>query len=216
MRPSAATPNSLCAACGHVARWHDGEYARRERRDPGLIDRPCYYATPPADAACPCRGFEDSGDIAVRRVGGSAYSTWGGGGSITRAALLLFLFVVLGLALLYAYRSQTPAVPSVPVTQAIQEVQAGQVRRVTISGTTATIELTSGQKQRTTVAERDDVLQRAVIDYNTANPTRQIDLRYEETSQTLSVIGSILLSLLPVVLIGALFLYLLSAARRRS
>ena len=46
---------------------------------------------------------------------------------------LLVLVVVLGLGLLYAYRAQTPAVPTVPVTQAVQEIQQGRVLEVVSS-----------------------------------------------------------------------------------
>src|SRR5438477_251407 len=35
----------------------------------------------------------------------------------------------MGLALLYAYRSQTPAVPVVAITQAVQDVQAGKAKQ---------------------------------------------------------------------------------------
>ena len=40
----------------------------------------------------------------------------------------------MGLALLYAYRSQTPAVPVVAYSQAVQDVQAGKVKQVTNLG----------------------------------------------------------------------------------
>src|SRR5438445_1422081 len=119
----------------------------------------------------------------------------------------------MGLALLYAYRSQTPSVPTVPVTSAIQEINQGSVKSVTIIGNTAAIELTSGQKQQTKIADKDDIFQKAIVDYNTANPTRQVDLKYEENSQTFSVIGSILLSLLPVLLIGGFFFYMMRQAQ---
>ena len=121
--------------------------------------------------------------------------------------------MVMGLALLYAYRSQTPSVPTVPVTSAIQEINQGSVKSVTIIGNTAAIELTSGQKQQTKIADKDDIFQKAIVDYNTANPTRQVDLKYEENSQTFSVIGSILLSLLPVLLIGGFFFYMMRQAQ---
>ncbi|TME92674.1 MAG: ATP-dependent zinc metalloprotease FtsH, partial [Chloroflexi bacterium] len=113
----------------------------------------------------------------------------------------------------YAYRSQTPSVPTVPVTSAIQEINQGSVKSVTIIGNTAAIELTSGQKQQTKIADKDDIFQKAIVDYNTANPTRQVDLKYEENSQTFSVIGSILLSLLPVLLIGGFFFYMMRQAQ---
>ena len=43
-----------------------------------------------------------------------------------------------------------------------------------------------------------------------------IELRYASESQPVSVIGSIILSLLPVLLIGGFFYYLMMRARRGS
>ncbi len=119
----------------------------------------------------------------------------------------------MGLALLYAYRSQTTSIESIPVTQAIQEVQSGQVTQVAIIGNKATLDLVNKQKQQTTTNERSDNFEKAVLDYNAANPTKQVVLRYEEASATFSVLGSILLSLLPVVLIGGFFFYMMRQAQ---
>ena len=115
----------------------------------------------------------------------------------------------MGLGLLYAYRSQTPAIASVPMSQAIQEVNAGQVAKVTVTGNKATLELRGGDKQQTTVPDRDEVFQKVLADYNTANPTRQIVIDYQQEGASFGVIGSIFLSLLPVLLLGAFFSYLL-------
>ncbi len=122
----------------------------------------------------------------------------------------------MGLALLYAYRSQTTSIESIPVTQAIQEVQSGQVTQVTIIANKATLDLVNKQKQQTTTNERSDNFEKAVLDYNAANqgnPSKQVVLRYEEASATFSVVGSILLSLLPVVLIGGFFFYMMRQAQ---
>ena len=135
--------------------------------------------------------------------------------SVFRNGLLTLLLVVLGLGLLYAYRSQTPAMASIPYSQAIQEVNAGQVRKVVIAGSRATLELASGEKQQTTLPERDELLVKSVTDYNSANPSRPIVLEYQQESETFSVIGSIILSLLPVVLIGGFFYYMMRQAMRR-
>jgi ATP-dependent Zn protease len=121
----------------------------------------------------------------------------------------------MGLALLYAYRSQTPSIPTVPVTQAIQDVQAGRVRSVVIRGSEATLELVNGTRERTTIQQPDEVFAKAIVDYNAANPAHPVDLRYETESQTLPVIGSIVLSLLPVLLIGGFFYYMMMRARDR-
>jgi len=123
----------------------------------------------------------------------------------------------MGLALLYAYRSQTPAVQSIEITKAIQEVQAGQVKKVTIltGANKATIELVANpsDKQQTNLPDKDEVFQKALFDYNTANPSRQITIDYQQESATFSVIGSIFLSLLPVVLIGGFFFYMMRQAQ---
>jgi ATP-dependent Zn protease len=131
--------------------------------------------------------------------------------------VLTLLLVVLGLALLYAYRSQTPTIQTVTITQAIQEVNGGQVKKVTIfaGANRAVLELANADKQQTNLPERDEVFQKALFDYNTANPSRQITIDYQQESPTFSVIGSILLSLLPVFLIGGFFYYMMRQSQRR-
>src|SRR5438128_8207626 len=119
----------------------------------------------------------------------------------------------MGLALLYAYRSQTPSVQTVGLSAAIQDVQAGRVKSVIITGNSATIELTSGSREQTTIQEPDEIFAKTVLDYNATNPAQRVDLKYEKDSQTLSVVGSIVLSLLPVLLIGGFFFYMMRQAQ---
>ena len=119
----------------------------------------------------------------------------------------------MGLALLYAYRAQTPAIQTVPVTTAVQHVQAGRVKTVTVIANRAMLELTDNNKEQANLPDKDDPLLAAVTAYNTANPTRTVELRYEEQSATFSVVGSILLSLLPVLLIGGFFFYMMRQAQ---
>src|SRR5581483_8238107 len=121
----------------------------------------------------------------------------------------------MGLALLYAYRQQTPAIQTVTITKAIQDVQAGKVKSVTIIANKATVELTdpANTKVQVNLLDKDDPFLAAVTAYNNANPTRQVDLKAEEQSATFSVIGSILLSLLPVLLIGGFFFYMMRQAQ---
>ncbi|MBI3522137.1 MAG: ATP-dependent zinc metalloprotease FtsH [Chloroflexi bacterium] len=127
--------------------------------------------------------------------------------------ILTLLLVVMGVALMYAYRAQAPASASVPVSQAIQEIQAGQVRKVSLAGNKATLELNDNTKQLTTVPDKDDIFQKAIGDYNTANPTRGVQFTVEEPNQSFGIIGSVLLSLLPVVLIGGFFIYMMRQAQ---
>ncbi len=123
----------------------------------------------------------------------------------------------MGLALLYAYRSQAPAVQTITITEAVQAVQAGDVKSVTIVGNKANVDYTDGTtKKQTTLpdgARGDDQLSKAVDAYNAANPTRQVLQKYDEPSATFSVIGSLALSLLPVLLIGGFFFYMMRQAQ---
>jgi ATP-dependent Zn protease len=149
--------------------------------------------------------------FALMRSSGSDFA-------IVRVGILALLLVVLGLGLLYAYRSQTPSIPQVSITQAVQDITAGRVSAVTIAGNRATLEFRDApsHKEQTMLAEPDTVLAKAVSDYNAANPSRAVALTYQQESQPIGVAGSILLSLLPVLLIGGFFAYLMMRARRRS
>ena len=121
----------------------------------------------------------------------------------------------MGLALLYAYRSQTPSMPIVAVSDVIREVNAGQVKKITIAGDKATIELVQdgSNKQQAQLPERYDNFLKSLDDYNTANPTRQVVYTVEPPNNSLSLVGSIVLSLLPVVLIGGFFFYMMRQAQ---
>jgi hypothetical protein len=134
--------------------------------------------------------------------------------SFLRLLLVLIALFVLGLGLLYAYRSQTPAVPSVSLAKVLSDIQDGRVRAVTIEGDRATVVLTDGPTEQTT-APNGDVLMRAVSDRNRAVGTaQQIALRYSQTSQDFSVVGSIFLSVLPLLLLVGLILLAASALAR--
>ena len=120
----------------------------------------------------------------------------------------------MGLALLYAYRSQTTSVPEVDITQAIQDINAGKIKSVVIVANKATLEFkdSSTHKEQTTLQEPDTLMAKAVQDYN-ATHADSVALKIGENSQTLSVVGSIVLSLLPVLLIGGFFFYMMRQAQ---
>ena len=198
---------AICADCGHVQSWHDRDAARAMRSGELPSDRRCYREI--GGASCRCSGFRDSGELAVIAVPAPA------GRSVITSLLLVLVLIVMGIALLYAYRSQTPSVQSVVYSQAIQEISSGQVVKVTITGARATLELRNGQKQETTVPQPPAAFEKALMDYNAANPTRPVALAYQPESPGFQVILSILLSLLPVLLLGAFFLYLTSRLRPR-
>ena len=91
-------------------------------------------------------------------------------------ATAIVLFVV-GVGLLYAYRAQTPAVPTVSLAQVLTEIQDGRVRAVTIERNQATLVLTDGRTERTTIPEPDTILAQAVTTRNQADPPHVIELR---------------------------------------
>ncbi len=134
---------------------------------------------------------------------------------IVRALVALILVFVVGLGLLYAYRAQTPAVPTVSLTQALSDVQEGRVRAVTIEGNQATLVFTDGRTERTTIPEPDTVLAQAVTTRNQADPPHVIELRVTQASSDFSVVGSIFLSILPLLLLVAL-IFLAASAFARS
>jgi ATP-dependent Zn protease len=129
--------------------------------------------------------------------------------------LLIVALFAMGLALLYAYRSQSPSVQTVAYSQAVQQINNGQVRKVTITGDRAVLELASGEKQHAIVPQPPTAFETALVDYNAATPTRRVTVEYQPESSGFQVITSILLSLLPVVLLGGFFFYVRSRSRSR-
>ena len=206
-------PRAICETCGHTRDWHDRDAERARLGSDPPLERPCYREV--GGAACRCGGFRESGAIAVSALSGATRGP-APGVAIVRVAALALLLVVLSLALLYAYRSQSPSVPEVSITQAVQDIGAGRVKAVTIAGNKATIEFRdiASHKEQTTLPQPDTVLAPAVSSYNAANPSQAIALRYEPGSQPIGVVGPIVLSLLPILLIGGFFYYLMGARRR--
>ena len=201
-------PRSICAECGHVQSFHDRAAARALPNADLTDERNCYREI--GGAPCRCSGFRDSGEVAIAATGRPR-----AGRSAATPALLAAVLVVMGLGLLYAYRSQTPAVATIPLSQAIQEINNGQVVKVTVTANRATLELRGSDKHQTTLPDRDEIFQKTLADYNTANPTRQIVIDYRAEDPSFSVIGSIFLSLLPVLLLGAFFTYLFRRSTSR-
>jgi len=125
----------------------------------------------------------------------------------------------MGFALLYAYKAQDKAAATVDYSTAINDVNAGRVKGVSISGTTATITLNDGNNTKQSVPigdDRDGLFKKAIIDYNAANagnPAKQVSLALPQDSATFGIIGSLLLSLLPVLLIGGFFIYMMRQAQ---
>jgi hypothetical protein len=156
-----------------VQSWHDRDAARAMRSGELASDRRCYREI--GGAGCRCSGFRDSGELAVIAAPSPA------GRSVVTSLLLVVVLILMGLALLYAYRSQTPSVPSVVYSQAIQEINSGQLARVTIIGNRATLDLRTGERQQVTLPQPPEAFKKTLTDYNAANPTRTITIGTNRT-----------------------------------
>lgn len=137
-------------------------------------------------------------------------------GTLLRVGLVAALAVLIAIALLYTYRAQSPAAQQIPVSAAIGEIQDGRVRSVVIEGSRATLTLSDGTTQEVTLAERDDILARAVADFNSQQRrTPPIELRYEHDPRFGGFAAiPILVALLPLLLLVALIVALASLLSR--
>jgi hypothetical protein len=203
---------AICETCGHTRDWHDRDAERARVRSDPPVERPCYREV--GGAPCRCNGFRESGTLVVP-AGSLSMRGPATGFGMARVGAVALLLVVLGLGLLYAYRSQTPSVPEIDINQALQDINAGRVRAITIAGSAATLEFrdSPSHQERTAVPQPDTVLSPSVAAYNAAHPSQPIELRVESGAQG-GAVGAIVLSLLPVLLIGGFFYYLIGARRR--
>lgn len=136
------------------------------------------------------------------------------GGLGVAAALLLVVMLALGL--LYAYRAQTPAIPTVPYTAALGAVQGGSVRSVEIEDGRATLNSADGTRQQSTTPDNGEGLVRAVQDHNRADPAHPIDLRFSSGAAP-NPGAAVVLGFLPVAALAiTVFLGAWAIARSRA
>jgi cell division protease FtsH len=121
----------------------------------------------------------------------------------------------MGVALLYAYRAQSPSAQIASYDKAVSEIASGQVTKVTVSGDTAVIEKIDKSTETVNIGPNDNgAFTKTVTDYNATQPVAsRIQLNFQKDSQTFGIIGSVLLSLLPVLLIGGFFVYMMRQAQ---
>jgi cell division protease FtsH len=134
---------------------------------------------------------------------------------IFKNGILTLLLVLMGVALLYAYRAQSPSAAIATYDKVVSEIQAGQVSKVTINTDTATIEKIDKTTETVNIGANDTgTFQKIVLDYNTTQPAGgKVQLTIQKDSATFGIIGSVLLSLLPVLLIGGFFVYMMRQAQ---
>lgn len=101
------------------------------------------------------------------------------------------------------------------------EFQSGQVKAVVITGDSATIDKIDGARETVTIGSNDGgAFEKIILDYNATQPAdKRIALSIERDSHTVGLVGSVLLSLLPLFLLflfAALFFYIGRTSGRRS
>ncbi|HTH71144.1 MAG TPA: ATP-dependent zinc metalloprotease FtsH [Candidatus Saccharimonadales bacterium] len=121
----------------------------------------------------------------------------------------------MGVALLYAYRAQSPSATVASYDKAITEIRSGQVTAVTLNTDTATINKVDKTSETVNIGTNDGgAFQKVIVDYNaTQPPSSQVTINIARDSPTFGIIGSVLLSLLPVLLIGGFFVYMMRQAQ---
>ena len=136
--------------------------------------------------------------------------------SVIGVAAALLVVVVLGVGLLYAYRSQAPALQQVPYAQALSEIQNGQVRSAVVEDHLVTLRLNDGSQQQTVAPDNGDALARAVTSHNASDPTHPVEFSFMNGGGAgiVPLFTGVIVALSPILVLGALALYAASAYSR--
>jgi hypothetical protein len=91
------------------------------------------------------------------------------------------------------------------------------VKSVVVTGDTATIDQLDGTRETATIGSNDGgVFQKVILDYNATQPVdKKITLSIQSDSRGVGIIGSVLLSSIPIFLFAALLFYVGYAYGRR-
>src|SRR5260221_90394 len=110
---------------------------------------------------------------------------------IFKNGILTVLLVLMGVALLYAYRAQSPSAAIVSYDKAITEIQSGQVKSVALGTDTATLVKTDNSTETVNIGTNDGgAFQKLVVDYNaTQPPGAKVTLQPQKESQPFGIIG---------------------------
>lgn len=116
------------------------------------------------------------------------------------------LLILFGL-IIYAAYGQPSTIKTIPLTEAVVQSNQGKYKKIEISGNELNI----------TKANEDQVSLRSYKDPNTSLKeegfdTKKVDVAYERVAQS-SLLQNLLISLVPILLIGGLLLFMLRSAQ---
>ena len=131
----------------------------------------------------------------------------------TGIVALLAIVMFLGFGLLCAYRAQTPAVQTIPLSQGLSEIHEGRVDKVLLENDRATLTLYDGSRQQTNTGGSRDALYQAITEYNRANPAKDIQVRVDDRYPFGQTLFSVVLGFLPLAALVALIVFAASPSR---
>ena len=137
---------------------------------------------------------------------------------LVRASLLVVV-VLFGLAFLWSYLSASTQGPSYPYSEMLADAAAGNVVSVVQEGNQLTVTTTSPPESRVVQVASDAINVYAEVCAATGNepgPSCPIQFEVVAESETGQVLGYLISALLPVILIGAFFFYMMRAARQKK
>jgi len=133
-----------------------------------------------------------------------------------RNGIIILVIVIAVVGLFYTYTQQQPKETPVSYTTIADQIQEGKVSKITLSSTKMVAELKdSGQREVATIGERTiDSIHRLVDDYNKGKSKQdEVDLKYDPDSQVYNILFSFGMALVPVLLIGAFFFFMMRQAQ---
>ncbi|MBM3130424.1 MAG: ATP-dependent zinc metalloprotease FtsH [Chloroflexi bacterium] len=128
---------------------------------------------------------------------------------------LIYLLILVAVSALFFQVTQQPKQPTaIPISKLAQSVQAGAVKKISVSGTTLTVTYKEGGPQETALKSNRDVSVEETLK-NLGVPAEKVlavDIVYEQPTQWESLLA-LAPYILPLVFLGALFFFLMRQAQ---
>jgi cell division protease FtsH len=119
------------------------------------------------------------------------------------ALILLFALAV------FASNNQPNRLKDVPITEVVKNANAGKYSRIEVAGNRSELKITEKGKDQPTLRSNKE---QGISLKDEGLNTSKVTVDYDETSEG-SLLGTILVSLLPVLVIGALLIFMMRSAQ---